>query len=318
MNKVVELENTEFNTPIFFVEEFSDNKIYIKRDDFIPFSFGGNKARKAAYFYKDIIKNNSDCVVTYGSGSSNHCRIIANMCKSMGIECYVVSPLEAGEETMNTILVKKFGAHITCVPVNEVHDTLENIMSELRKNGKNPYQILGGGHGDLGTAAFVDAYQEILEFENKNNIKYDYIFHASGTGTTQAGLVCGQLINNKKDQTIVGISIARKCPQGRNVVKESIISYFNSCNIEMDDSKIEQKLVFTDAYRLDGYGEANSQIYAEINNMIENHGIPMDSTYVGKAYWGMKQYILDNNIKNNNILFIHTGGTPLFFHELIK
>lgn len=27
----------------------------------------------------------------------------------------------------------------------------------------------------------------------------------------------------------------------------------------------------------------------------------------------MKNYLSKNNIENKNILFIHTGGTPLFF-----
>ena len=42
-------------------------------------------------------------------------------------------------------------------------------------------------------------------------------------------------------------------------------------------------------------------------------GIPLDATYTGKAFMGMTEYITENMIKNKNILFIHTGGTPLFF-----
>lgn len=30
----------------------------------------------------------------------------------------------------------------------------------------------------------------------------------------------------------------------------------------------------------------------------------------------MEQYIESNSLKNKNILFIHTGGTPLFFDNL--
>ena len=59
-------------TPLYFL--FSDsnkNNIYIKRDDLIPISFGGNKARKAMNFFKEIDQGGFDCVVTYGSGSSN-------------------------------------------------------------------------------------------------------------------------------------------------------------------------------------------------------------------------------------------------------
>ena len=54
-----------------------NNEIYLAREDLLPFSFGGNKARKAQYFFNDMDKS-VDTVVTYGSGSSNHCRIIAN------------------------------------------------------------------------------------------------------------------------------------------------------------------------------------------------------------------------------------------------
>ena len=53
-------------TPLYFL--FSDsnkNNIYIKRDDLIPISFGGNKARKAMNFFKEIDQGEFDCVVTY-------------------------------------------------------------------------------------------------------------------------------------------------------------------------------------------------------------------------------------------------------------
>ena len=64
-----------WNTPIQQIEE----QIYIKRDDMIPYSFGGNKARKGFLCFEEIEKGKYDCVVTYGSSHSNHCRIIANM-----------------------------------------------------------------------------------------------------------------------------------------------------------------------------------------------------------------------------------------------
>ena len=47
-----------------------------------------------------------------------------------------------------------------------------------------------------------------------------------------------------------------------------------------------------------------------------NHGIPLDSTYTGKAYAGMRAYLNKQGIRGKNILFIHTGGTPLFFDDL--
>ena len=36
--------------------------------------------------------------------------------------------------------------------------------------------------------------KEILRQKNNEGIHFDYVFHASGTGTTQAGLVCGKYL----------------------------------------------------------------------------------------------------------------------------
>ena len=47
--------------------------------------------------------------------------------------------------------------------------------------------------------------------------------------------------------------------------------------------------------------------------MTTYNGIECDQTYTGKAFNGMINYIKDKDIKNANILFVHTGGLPLFF-----
>ena len=47
--------------------------IYIKRDDLIPYSFGGNKVRIAFEFYNDLVSKGYDTIVGYGSPESNLC-----------------------------------------------------------------------------------------------------------------------------------------------------------------------------------------------------------------------------------------------------
>ena len=76
-----------------FIQQVKEN-LYIKREDLIPYSFGGNKARKGLLFFKEIDKGGYDCVVTYGSSHSNHCRIIANMAAARKMKCYLISPRE--------------------------------------------------------------------------------------------------------------------------------------------------------------------------------------------------------------------------------
>lgn len=300
-------------TPIHKLnEKLNNNNFYIKRDDLFPLSFGGNKARKAVLFFEDIKFHGSDCVVTYGSSSSNHCRIIANISASLKLPCYIISPTESSKPTSNSKLIKLFGADVTFCSLADVGNTIDKKLNELKIDGYNPYFIEGGGHGNIGTQAYVDCYEEILNYEKSKLSHFDYIFHASGTGTTQAGLVCGKTIH-KDERMIIGISIARKSIQGKKVVLDSVDSYLESIGEQNVDSK---DISFVDNYVLEGYGVYNEEIIKTIRKIIINNGIPLDTTYTGKAYWGMMQYIKKNQIMDKSILFIHTGGTPLFFDNL--
>lgn len=301
--------------PIYNMGICLENNIYIKREDLLPFSFGGNKARKAFLFFEDIEKGQYDYVVTYGTSSSNHCRVVSNMAASRDIPCLIIGPEEKSQMTYNLKMMDLFGAKQIYVPVQEVHDRIEAEMEQLKKNGYHPYFIEGGGHGNIGTQAYVNCYQEICEFEKENGLHFDYIFFASGTGTTQAGLVCGQLLNHDK-RKIIGISIARKNPRGRNVVLESIRSYLKYCNIDISEKDIENATIFLDQYTDEGYGSQNDEIQRTIHDVLIRYGIPLDPTYTGKAFYGMQEYLKTEKISGRNILFIHTGGTPLFFDYL--
>ena len=276
-----------------------NNDLYIKREDLLPFSFGGNKARKAELFFQEIARGNYDCVVTYGSSSSNHCRVVANACCQRNMLCYIISPQEASEPTFNSQMMAVFGAEITTVLVEKVHDAIEDKLKSLREAGKNPYFIPGGGHGNIGTQAYVLCYEEIKSWEEENGIHFDYIFHASGTGTTQAGLVCGQLLHGD-ERKIVGISIARKNPRGRDVVCDSVREYLGN---RASENQMQNAVCFLDDYTA-GYGKEDGAVSETIQNVLRQYGIPLDMTYTGKAFTGMLDY--SKTLKDKTILFIHT------------
>lgn len=292
------------STPILFLEENSGNQIYIMRDDLIPFSFGGNKARKALLFFREIDRGGYDTVVTYGSGASNHCRIIANMAAARGMHCVVISTDQECSGINRYLVADLFGAQVLVCSVEQVAQTIDRTLLQLRDRGKNPFFIPGGGHGNIGTKAYDLAYDEIIRHSQESNTDFDYIFLASGTGATQAGLICGKIRHGIHAQQIVGISIARRNPSGGQIVAESVKDYIG---IEPGSH-----LIFDDSYICGGYGCSDAKIDATIRRMMQQHGLPLDPTYTGKAYAGMEQYIATHEIVGKNILFIHTGGTPLF------
>lgn len=259
---------------------------------------------------KDILESHADYVVTYGSGSSNHCRAVATMSAMNKLPCLIITPEETDQLTSNKRLATFFGASYRYCSVEQVSSTIEEALSDLKRQGYQPYFIPGGGHGNLGTQAYVNTYREIADFEQKTGIEFDFIFFASGTGTTHAGLACGKHLYGRKEQRIVGISIARKNPRGRQVVLNSIKEYFGEMPFP------ESEVVFLDDYISGGYGVYCQEELDTVKRQLEVNGLPLDLTYTGKAFWGMERYIEQNRISGKNILFIHTGGTPLFFDDL--
>lgn len=289
-----------------------DNEYYIAREDLLPFSFGGNKARKAQYFFKKMDER-IDTVVTYGSGSSNHCRVVANCAKSRGMQCVIVSPEENYKQTMNTALIHWMGANIVTSKLDDISTTIARTCDALREEGKDVYFIPGGGHGIPGTEAYANFYRLI----KKCGLQPDYIYLASGTGGTQAGLVCGKLLYGGSEQ-IVGMSIARSKEKNVAIIAGACEEYLNSVGRDIEKTEVERNIVFSDRYRCGGYGLYDDDVKAVQRRMWFEYGIPMDRTYVAKAFSAMQKHITENMIKGKKILFIHTGGTPLFFDEVTQ
>lgn len=293
------------------------NKFYMKRDDLLPFSFGGNKVRIAEKYFEDMERKKCNCIIAYGSSQSNLCRVIANMANQKNVDCYVISAIDEGnkKKNNNTSLVSLSKANIINCSKNNVADTLEELIEKLKRLGKNPYYIYGDIYGKgneiVPMNAYFEAYEEIKEYEKENGIIFDYIFHASGTGTTQSGLISGML-KYTDIKKIVGISIARLADYQKKIIFDNVDSFTNIKN----DTLIFDSINFEDKYICDGYGKYNNEIVNIVKDVLSYDGIPLDLTYTGKAFWGMNQYIRENNIKNKNILFIHTGGLPIFFDNL--
>lgn len=279
------------------------NNLYVKKEDEIPFSFGGNKVRIAARYFIELIENDYDIVVTYGASSSNLCRVIANMAARYNIKCVIVSPEENYKETTNSKIVKFLGADIVKCAINDISKTIDRVLNSYNKSNK-PYFIYGGGHGANGTESYRDVMKQIIEYEKQHNISFDYIFLTMATGTSMSGLIVENEISNF-NKKIVGISIAREYERAENAMQD-LLRLFNISTTNY---------VITDSYRCGGYGIYNSDVLRTIKKQFSFNGLNLDTTYTGKGFFGMIDFLKINNIFDKNILFIHTGGTPLFFNN---
>lgn len=73
-----------------------------------------------------------------------------------------------------------------------------------------------------------------------------------------------------------------------------------------------------DDYTGAGYGADSDAVDRCIQDVLVKAGFSLDPTYTGKAFWGMQEYLKTHEIRQKKVLFLHTGGGPLFFDYLEK
>lgn len=312
MIKIIEstlIQKLDFN--------LNNNSFSIKREDLIPEAFGGNKVRIALQYFKDMVEKGNNAIISYGSEASNLNRVIAMMSTKLNIKCYVIISRdnESTESRTNNIkLIEMTNAEIVYCNKKNVSEIVENTINISKENGESPYYIYGNKHGIgnelTGVEAYVDAYNEIITYE-KNNKNFDYIFVTVGTGTTYSGLFIGKSINKKKHK-IIGISIARSESHLKGSISDTIKKYYHNNKLKLYHNEFQDLYIKNYFINL-GYSESSDLAQSLSLEMFKHENIFLDSIYTAKGFYGMKNYILENDISSSNILFIHTGSLPLFF-----
>lgn len=316
-----------FPTPLERLENLSkkyqDYNLFIKRDDNTGLASGGNKTRKLQYFIHDVLEKGCDTVITAGAQQSNHCRQTAAACAKAGIECHL---LLGGEKPKNyngnLLLSHLLGAKIQFTGDNRKGEDIVKLKQDLEAHGNKVYEIPYGGSNLLGAYGFVDAVKELKKQLSEKNLKIDYIFFASSSGGTQAGLKLGIDLYDL-DIKLMPISID-KIGLGDKILDDAVLEILHQGQKELS---IQKAYLIKDAtlireYEKPGYGVITQNEKMAIKQLAQGEGVLLDPVYSGRAFYGMLDHLENNNIeKNSNVLFWHTGGLPANFYyseELLK
>jgi 1-aminocyclopropane-1-carboxylate deaminase/D-cysteine desulfhydrase-like pyridoxal-dependent ACC family enzyme len=281
-------------------------RLLVKRDDAIPFGFGGNKVRKLQIVAAQALAAGADTLITTGGVQSNHARATAAAAARLGLGCVVVANgARPPRLTGNALLLELLGAEVEYVTTRAERDPgMERAAERLRREGRVPWVIPLGASTPHGALALARAVGEVL----RQVPAPDVIVHACSSGGTQAGLLVGCALNELSTR-VIGVSADDPAGEIADTVSRTIAGMgpllgldgnelASACSVEVDDSFVGE-----------GYGLATESSREAQRLAARTEALFVDHTYTAKALAALIAYTRDGRLRDGQtVLFWHTGG----------
>ena len=310
-------------TPLEPMERLSKHlggpKLWIKRDDCTGLSTGGNKTRKLEYLMADALAGGADTVITQGATQSNHARQTAAAAAKLGLACHILLEDRTGytdpayTRSANVLMDRLHGATISRRPGGaDMQAEMEALAEELRKSGKRPYVIPGGGSNPVGALGYVGAALELVAQASEIGLRIDHVVHATGSAGTQAGLVAG-LVGLNSGIPVLGIGV--RAPREKQEANVLALAQRTADHLGLPQGTIRAEHVRANCdYVGQGYGIPTQGMVEAVKLLAEQEGILLDPVYSGKGMAGLIDLIGKGQFgPEENVVFIHTGGAVGLF-----
>lgn len=311
-----------FPTPLEPMENLSKHlggpQLWIKRDDCTGLSTGGNKTRKLEFLMAEAVAQKADTVITQGATQSNHARQTSAIAAKLGLACHILLEDRTGYEDEaytlngNVLLDQLHGATISKRPGGaDMQQEMEVLADELRKAGKRPYVIPGGGSNPVGALGYVNAALELLNQATEMGLRIDHLVHATGSAGTQAGLVAGLAMLNSQIP-VLGIGV--RAPKDRQEANVFALAEKTCAHVGVPGAVKREQVVANCDYVGQGYGLPTEGMVEAVKLVARLEGILLDPVYSGKGMAGLIDLIKKGQFgKDENVVFLHTGGAVGLF-----
>ena len=310
---------TEGETPLEFLPRLTQAvggpNIFIKRDDLLGLTAGGNKTRKLEFLVADALEQKADTLVTCGAVQSNHCRLTLAAAVKEGLKCRLVLEERVPgsynpEASGNNFLFRLLGVEqIDVVPGgSNMMAAMERQVEELDRAGRKGYLIPGGGSNPIGATGYVACAQEIQDQLFEKNLRIDRVVVPSGSTGTHAGLITG-FVGCNMNIPIVGIGVSRD-PKDQNPMVHDLVQR-TAARVGIRETIPPEAVVTFGDYWRPKYSVPNKKMVEAVNLVAKTEGILLDPVYTGKAMAGLIDLSRSGYFRRGeNVLFIHTGGSP--------
>ena len=310
-------------TPIEFLPNFTralgGPEIYVKRDDLLGLTAGGNKARKLEFVVGDALEKGCDTLVTCGAVQSNHARLTLAAAVKEAIHCrLVIEERVPGTYDKyaggNNFLFRLLGAEMIRVVPSGTDEVaaMAQLAAEAEAEGRRPYVIDGSNASALSALGYAACAQEILGQLFEAGLAIDHIVCPSGSGGTHGGLLTG-LIGLSSTIPVAGICVRRT----RDLQEPKVLDVVTRTTafLGLAGPVDRARVVCHDDCLAPGYSLPNDAMIEAVTLLARTEGMLLDPVYTGKTMAGLiglvRQGVFERSQK---VLFIHTGGSPALYH----
>lgn len=312
---------TPYATPIEHLRHLSRHlggpDIYIKRDDLLGLSAGGNKTRKLEFLVADALAEGADTLITVGAVQSNHCRLTLAAAVREGLKCRLVLEQRVPgsydrKASGNNFLFDLLGVEsVTVVDAGaDLGGAMQKIAAELKAEGRKGYVIPGGGSNALGALGYVACADELLAQTFDMGLKLDHIVCASGSAGTHAGLLTGLTGANARIP-VTGINVRRPRAEQEKNVHALCLDVAKLLDIE---PPARESVTALDEWVGPGYSLPTPAMIDAVRLLASREGVLLDPVYTGKAMAGLIDLVRRGTFKKGeHVLFLHTGGAPALY-----
>jgi len=310
---------TDGATPLEPLPRFSQwlggPEVWIKRDDLLGLSPGGNKTRKLEFLAADALAQGADTLVTCGAPQSNHCRITLAAAVKEGLRCRFVIEERVPESyrldaSGNNFLFRLLGVEaVTVVPAGtDMAAAMQVIAEELAAQGRRAYVIPGGGSNALGGLGYVACAQELQQQWFDRGLHFDHLIVGSGSSGTHGGLLAG-FLGNRIDVPITGIGVSRDPDQQEPLVHREAQAVADLLGLGMTIPR--ESVVTVGGYWQPKYSVPNAKMVEAVQALARTEAILLDPVYTGKVMAGLIGLARNGRLRpSERVLFLHTGGAP--------
>ena len=307
---MIESNRTPLSLRRIRLQDGREQEILVKRDDLHPIALGGNKARKMISRL-NMVKLGDDPValVTCGGTQSNHCRVAALMAAERGWACSLVlhgAPEDLDVPRGNLLISLLAGARVCLVHPDDIASRLDEQVAELRADGYHVELIAGGGHDQQGAKAYAAAARELTQqCMEMTDAPPEIVIVASGTGTTQGGILAGLAAEDARAH-VIGVSVGRSVERGVGPIEEAFAWAADG------HAQCCEPIDFRDEWLDGGYGRYTQDTLSAVSRLARDTGLMADPVYVGKAANALYSLLERGEIDSSRpIVLWHTGSVPV-------